>query len=245
MSSEKRTIQRSWEFEADSAKAQHFVFPDEEIGSNASYPIGRKPHPLTEQARHLTTFFPTLQNAPFREKMMPADGLDGIIVVPNYLKLGLTYNEATEIALRHLAKSRTDFINCREGELGIDYLRPLTKTQQALETLGSNNSDFILIPAQLGQKHLGKSARQAHMDLTEIEFGLGPFEVAIFLLTHPEWLSTETDLGIDCVGCEYGPYRHGFYKYILFFYFKKFLKFEERWCGCPDACFGPATGFLS
>ncbi len=116
--------------------------------------------------------------------------------------------------------------------------------KMALETLMSGNGDFLVFPSQFGMRHLGKSARQAHMDLSENEFGLGPLEIACFLLTHRDWLSSEDDLGIDCIGCEYGPYGHAFFKYILFFYFKKYLKFQERWCGCPDARFGPATGFL-
>lgn len=177
--------------------------------------------------------------------VLPTEDFDGFIVIPNFLRIGLSYEQATETLLKFLALKRKNFFNCREGELGSDYLRPIERTRKALETLGSKCNNFIVFPAQLGKRHLGKSARQAHMDLVGAEFGLGPFEIASFLLTHPQWLSAETDLGIDCIGCEYGPYQHGFYKYILFFYyFKKHLKFEERWCGCPDARFGPATGFL-
>ena len=51
--------------------------------------------------------------------------------------------------------------------------------------------------------HRGCSARRARVSMAGNEFGLGVFTVACMLLTHPERLSSEDTLMIDCGGDEY------------------------------------------
>ncbi|MEK7175664.1 MAG: hypothetical protein AAB693_02600 [Patescibacteria group bacterium] len=225
-------------------KTTNHILPKENIGSNLHYPDNRSMLSPVEQVNRLKVIFPGLRGDGFN--LLPSSNLDvdGILVVPNLSKIGWSDEEAMEKVFQLLMAARANFLNCRETELCPTYFRLLKRTARALETLKSNGADFFAFPVQLGRRYLGKSARSAHIDLAQNEFGLGPLEIALFLLTHPNWLSSAEDLGIDCIGCEYAPYGHGFFRYILFFYFKKYLKFEERWSNCPDIHFGPATGFL-
>lgn len=52
----------------------------------------------------------------------------------------------------------------------------------------------------------GCSARRARVLMAGNEFGLGMFQVAAMLLTHPERLSSSDALMLDCAGDEYSLY---------------------------------------
>jgi hypothetical protein len=67
------------------------------------------------------------------------------------------------------------------------------------------------VAAQAGMLHRGCSARRARVRMAGNEFGLGVFDVACILLTHPERLSTDETLMIDCGGDEYSV--HGDYSF--------------------------------
>lgn len=236
---------RSWETEAEEGRKKGIYFGEEEVGSSMLYPAGRKIKTIQQQLLLLTEYFPSIKAEVSGMDELP-DATERWVVVPRHSVIASDYNKALEIALDFLQRERPYFLNWRKGELGKDYLRLTRRTERALNKLnGAVLGDCLAIPAQLGLRHLGRSARRAHVLLKPNEFGLGPFETAIFLLTHPEWLSAPNDLGVDCIGCEYTPYGHGYFKYILFFYFSgDTLRFGDRWCGCPDRKFGPATGFL-
>ena len=237
--------QRSWEAEAEESRKKGKKFEEEEVVSSMLYPAGRKIKTIQQQLLLLAGYFPSLK-AKLSSVGKPPSAAEGWIVIPNYSVIALDYNQALETALDLLQKERPRLLNWRKGELGKNYLRLTRRTEKALHKLNKmNRGDYLVIPAQLGLRHLGRSARRTHILLETNEFGLGPFETTIFLLTHPEWLSTPDDLGIDCIGCEYTLYKHGYFKYILFFYFfGNSLRFGDRWCGCPDKKFGPVTGFL-
>jgi hypothetical protein len=69
-----------------------------------------------------------------------------------------------------------------------------------------HGSDFYVIAAQFGMNWRGCSARRARVLMAGNEFGLGMFQVAAMLLTHPERLSSSDALMLDCAGDEYSLY---------------------------------------
>jgi hypothetical protein len=220
-------------------------FEIEEINSSYTYPPGREIASVQTQLTYLRKYFPSLQ---LKEKI-PAtlpEYAEGWLVVPKFSKIASDYNDALETALRILQKARPNFLNGRDGELGKEYLRLNDRTLKAIEILSeTTKGDYLLLPIQLGCRYVGKSPRRVRALLQPNEFCLGPFEIAIFLLTHQKWLTTEDDLGIDCTGGEYGPYKHARFKNILCFYFlNNKLHLNDRWSGCPDKKFGTATAFL-
>jgi len=236
---------KSWETEVKENQKKSIYFEEEETSSSLIYPAGRKVKTIQQQILLLKEYFSLDEGKILNAYKLP-ESAEGHLVIPKYYKIASSYNKALEIILDLLQKERPYLLNWRKGELGKDYLRLTRRTKQSLDKLDkTTQGDCIIIPVQIGLQHLGKSARKAYALFKPNEFGLGPFEISTFLLTHLEWLSTPDDLGIDCIGCEYTPYKHGYFKYILFFYFfENTLRFGDRWCGCPDKKFGPATGFL-
>ena len=76
------------------------------------------------------------------------------------------------------------------------------------------------------------------------EFGLGAFEVAIMLLTHPERLLHEDDLWIDCAGGEFAPETNGAFSDAPIFDFSDGrLGFGTGPASLANANYGSASGF--
>jgi hypothetical protein len=98
-----------------------------------------------------------------------------------------------------------NFYNCRDGQLGPQYLRQSAKSAKAFQKLGTEQKDhdILVVAAQFGLVHRGRSVRRAREVMNASEFGLGAFAVGIMLLTHPERLQHYDDLWIDCAGDEF------------------------------------------
>lgn len=233
-----------WELDVRQTVDNGSFFELEEYSSVPSRKITWIIKPVSEQVAILKKFLPKLSTN-IDDISEIIDYSEGFLVMPKFNKIGKNYNDSLGIVLNILRKERSNLINFRKGELKKDYLRLTSRTEEAYKQLNSQKGDLFVIPVQMGYKHRGRSARRDYILLKPNEFLLGPLEVTVFLLTHPEWLSSDKEFGIDAAGCEYGPYGHNFFKYILFFYFfNGNLKFSDRWSGCPDGRFGPATGFL-
>jgi|SRR5208337_2532792 len=182
-------------------------YRSEEVASKYGYTLAVKP--ICEQLLALMKYFPGLDPGPAltcsKSLGELPEGAEGWFVIPKPEKVAKTYGEALETALTHLAAQRGGkFTNWRDGKLGPKYLRLTEKTQKALEALSATQSgDFLIIPAQFGIRHRGRSVRRAREVFVAKEFGLGPFETAIMLLTHPKRLARYENLFIDCPGAEY------------------------------------------
>lgn len=160
-------------------------YRNEEVASKYGYTLAVKP--ICEQLLALMKYFPGLDPGPAlacsKSLGELPEGAEGWFVIPKPEKVGKTYGEALETVLKHLAVERQGkFTNWREGKLGPKYLRLTEKTQKALETLSAQQSgDFLIIPAQFGIRHRGRSVRRAREVFVAKEFGLGPFETAVML----------------------------------------------------------------
>lgn len=225
-------------------------FADEEVPSNLGYVSGySEAKPLADQLKILRQHFPNLGSADEKiaEQNRPANS-EGWFAIPRWQSLAPTYNQAVELVLDALKKARKGrFHNWRQGKLGPDHLRETDRKRLCFERLGEEQTghDVLVVAAQFGLRHRGRSVRRARAVMGGREFGLGAFENGIMLLTHPERLAHYNDLWIDCAGDEYAPDaagRFGSAPYLLFHDGR--LGFDTRWFGHASGSCGSASGLL-
>lgn len=246
-------------------------FANEEVKSNYGYPQGYVVKPIEWQAELLTRLFQ--DNLGIRldatETLAYARDLPDIhsfvpevwagrevrrwvnwFVVPRREKIAGTENEAVEKVLDLIGKTRT-FCNYRKGKLGLKYLRTSELTAEALQMLGEKQKgDFLLIPAQFGLVHRGRSVRRVRVVYAPNEFGLGLFIVGCMILSHPERLVCWDQLCIYCPGDEYSldadGVADGVFSHAPCFRFGGGeVKFVTHWFGDAGESFGSASGFVS
>jgi hypothetical protein len=180
-------------------------FKDEEVPSNRVYPPTYRVRPVEAQVTELKKHFPTLGSCQEKLARKPLlEGAEAWFAVPRWEALAPTYNEAVELVLGILATKRK-FQNRIVGRLGPTYLRQSERSKLAGKILADQQQgqDILVVAAQAGMLHRGCSARRARLKMAGNEFGVGVFAVACMLLTHPERLSSEDTLMIDCGGDEY------------------------------------------
>ncbi|MGD0095461.1 MAG: hypothetical protein ABSB60_03140 [Terracidiphilus sp.] len=178
---------------------------DEEVGSNRVYPSTYRVRPIEAQVTELRRLFPSLGACQEKLARKPLlEGAEAWFAIPRWEVLAPTYNEAVEMVLDVLGKRRK-FQNRIAGRLGPTYLRQSERSKLATGLLADQQqgNDILVLAAQAGMRHRGCSARRARVRMAGNEFGAGVFTVACMLLTHPERLSTEDTLMIDCGGDEY------------------------------------------
>jgi hypothetical protein len=180
-------------------------FKDEQVGSNRIYPPTYRVRPVEAQVTELKKHFPSLGSCLEKLARKPLlESAEAWFAIPRWQALAPTYNEAVEMALGALATKRK-FQDRIVGRLGPTYLRQSERSKLAEKILADQQQgqDFIVLAAQFGMLRRGCSARRARVAMAGNEFGLGTFAVACMLLTHPERLSAEDTLMIDCGGDEY------------------------------------------
>lgn len=226
-------------------------FAAEEVESESGYPSGYQPKGVANQIARLRELFPQLStvNAKLANRELPPSA-EGWFAIPRWEKIAPTYNEACDEVFWALKKTlRGQFYNWREGSTGPNRLRQHRRTQACLEKLYDQQGwhDILVLPAQFGLRHRGRSVRRAREVMSANEFGLGAFAVGIMLLTHPERLMHDDDLWIDCAGDEYDdPNAVGEYSFAPFFYFRDgHIKFDTFWAHHARFHFGSASGFLT
>ena len=225
-------------------------FANEEVKSNYGYPQGYAVKPVCEQLVELSKHFNGLNTNDVLacSKELPAlpAGAEGWFAVPRWEKVAKTYNEAVEKVLDLIGKTRT-FYNYRKGNLGPKYLRLSERTAVALQMLGERQKgDFLLIPAQFGLTHRGRSVRRVRVVYAPSEFGLGSFIAGCMILSHPERLVQWEQLHIDCPGDEYSPDADGvFSRAPIFHFYDGEVKFGAFWVGYASGYYGSASGFVS
>jgi hypothetical protein len=209
-----RLIENGGEFQTELKKlVERFSitnqYADEEVESSYGYLSGYKPKGITEQTNRLRELFPGIGYA--NEKLAEAglpENAEGWFAIPRWNKVAPTYNEAVQKVLDLIKQTRNGaFYNYREGQLGPNQLRQSTKQVAIFQKLGEEqkDQDILVVPAQFGIRHRGRSVRRAREVMNANECGLGAFAIGIMLLTHPERLKHYDDLWIDCAGDEFAP----------------------------------------
>lgn len=223
-------------------------FADEEVESRYVYPADFKVKGITEQTNRLRELFSGIGYADEKiaKQPLPA-GAEGFFAIPRWEKIAPTYNEAVEKVLALIAASRK-FHNYRKGQLGPDRLRQHTRKVKMFQTLNDQQKehDILIVPAQFGLRHRGRSVRRAREVFAVNEFGLGAYEVGIMLLTHPERLVHVDNLWVDCAGDEYHvpDGDQPFSRAPHFRFYGGLLRFVDSWFCHADDYYGSASGFL-
>ncbi len=223
-------------------------FKDEEVQSSYSYPNGYKVKGITEQTNILRQLFPGIGFADEKiaEQPLPPNA-EGWFAIPKWQTLAPTYGEAVEKVLAMIASKRK-FYNYRDGKLGAEYLRQHAKTVKMFQKLGDEQKDFdiLVVPAQFGLRHKGRSVRRAREVFQVNEFGLGAFAIGIMLLTHPEREVQWEQLHVDCAGDEFAPDAGGDFSGAPIFNFNDGrVVFYAYWFGGADGRCGSASAFVS
>src|SRR3989338_5316196 len=183
-------------------------FKNEEDASNYGYLSGyRKPKGITEQCNILRQIFPGVGFADEKlaECAVPANA-EGWFAIPKWQTIAPTYSEAVQKVLDAVKKARNGkFHNYRDGQINDQRLRQTAKTASMFQKIGreQKDHDILVVAAQFGIRHRGRSVRRAREVFSVNEFGLGTFAVGIMILTHPERLQHYDDLWIDCAGDEF------------------------------------------
>ena len=225
-------------------------FAGEEVSSNYGYLSGyRGPKIIADQLRILRQYFPQLGDAD--EGVAKQDlrsGSEGWFAIPRWQAIAATYGEALELVLEALKKQRKGkFENYRKGQLGPNRLRETDRKRLAFERLSSEQSghDILVVAAQFGLRHRGRSVRRARAVMGGKEFGLGAFENGIMLLTHQDRLMNYDDLWIDCAGDEFSSDAAGQFEYCPYFLFDDGqLEFDTHWFDDAHGYYGSVSAFF-
>ena len=235
-------------------------FKDEEVESSYRYLSGYKPKGLNEQCNQLRILFSgigfpnqdLLAQIEKGEVELPKNA-EGWFAIPNWMKnptiFGATYSEALEKVLSCIKQTRNGtFENYREGQLDEKHLRQSARTVMFWKQLSEaqGNPDILIVPAQFGIRHRGRSVRRAREVFLTNEFGLGAFAVGIMVLTHPERLQHYDDLWVDCAGDEFDDPDSGvrFGHAPCFRFSVGGVEFDACYVGGAHDRYGSASGLV-
>src|SRR3989338_9113360 len=209
-------------------------YANEEVRSSYMYPNEYQgPKPINDQIKaiakifgldpsHALEFAKTLPELP--------NGAEGWFAIPSVDALAAKhfpevtdpaqkYCQAVELVHTKIADSRS-FYNYRKGQITPAQLWVYARTAHALDLIAeTQKGDILIIAAQLGMRHRGKSVRRACETFMANEFGLGSLAVGSIVLTHPERLVRWEELDMDCSGDEFAPGAGGDFSVSPFFRF--------------------------
>ncbi|MBP9864136.1 hypothetical protein KBC54_01650 [Patescibacteria group bacterium] len=221
---------------------------EEEVASTFTYPAeytGAKP--LGVQASILRQDFPglVLVNEDLATKPL-ITGAEGKFVIPLWQKVAPTYGQAVELVISKIKDKRTVY-NFRDGQLGPNHLRQSTRSTEMWDKLAKQQEghDLLVVDAQFGLRHRGRSIRRAREIFASNEFGFGAFAGLIMHLTHPEREVRWEQLHSDFAGDEYAPGADGVFSRapICSFDGGEFRFYADD-VDDPGGDFGAVSGFL-
>lgn len=236
-------------------------YANEEVRSNYTYPKEYKgPKPINDQILAIAKIFGLDPSQALEfAKNLPAlpEGAEGWFAIPSVDALAKKhfpkvtdptqkYCQAVQLVHTKIAASRS-FYNYREGQITPAQLRVHARTAHALDLIAeTQKGDILIVAAQLGMRHRGKSVRRAREVFVANEFGLGSLAVGSIVLTHPERLVRWEELDMDCSGDEFSPGADGdFSESPCFLFSGGEVVFGTRFVDRPDGSFGSVSGFLS
>lgn len=218
-------------------------FSNQRVESNRGYVTFRKPKSLPEQCEILQRSFPglgspnldLLEKIERREILLPFADDDGWFAFPDWTKnphiFGKTHGGALQTVLDKLKESRDGaFQDHRRGKFDGNYFRRSDHAARFIQQLSreQGSPDILIVPAQFGFRHRGKSDCLARVDFAPDEFGLGAVEVGCMILTNPERFVSNDDLWASCLGDEFSIDSGGFTR-VPFFHFNYIrLEFGAR-----------------
>jgi len=160
--------------------------------------------------------------------------------------LAPAYGAAVEKVLETLSRKR-DFSNDREGKFGSAHLRQRVEAVEGFQELAHEQKghDILIVAAQLGLRHSGRSVRRAREVFKHNEFGLGTFAAGCMLLVHPKRFVRRRKLNLDCSGDEFSELGDEVFSCApLFFLEKGVLHFSASRREFASSYHAPASALL-
>lgn len=205
-------------------------YANEEESSTYTYPPQYKLKSPEEQVEILRKLFPDLSAYYSQVANQPLpEGAEGWFLIPRWSLVAHTYNGALAKVLDLLGKSR-HFHNYREGTLGPNRLKQSERTAAFFAQIEQQQTgDFLVVAAQFGLRHRGRSVRRAREVFLPNEFGLGAFAVVCMALSHPERFFKWDELNVDCAGDEYSFPGGDFSSSPIFLFDDPLQEFDSSW----------------
>lgn len=236
-------------------------YANEEVPSTYTYPPEYTgPAPIIEQITKIAAIFGLNPSQALEfAKSLPElpEGAEGWFAIPSVKALAAKhfagvkdpaeqYLRVVELVLKKIAESRSFYnYNYREGQFTAKNFRQSARTAAMFEKIAeSQKSDILVIPAQFGLLHRGKSVRRARATFRKNEFGLGAFAEGCMILTHPKRFIRWKQLHTDCSGDEFVPGADGEPTRAPFFDFCGKLKFSTYFVDYTYEYYGSVSGFL-
>ena len=234
-------------------------FKDEEVRAAYGYPKEYKgPKPIEQQIKAIAEIFgldpaQTLEYA----KKLPVlpEGAEGWFAIPSVDALAQKhfpevtdsvekYCRALQLVHQKIAESRS-FTNWRNGQIDTAHIKVSLRTQEMMQKIAEQQKgDILIIAAQLGKRHGGRSVRRAREVFVVNEYGLTSVAIGSIVLVHPERLVRWEELDMDCSGDEFSDDGDGGFGRAPCFYFGDGAEFGS--CDVSDAYdgFGSSSGFV-
>jgi len=256
-----KLIQRGDEFQSQIVTTVRelstiYRFADEEVKSLYTYPESYKgAKPIADQIKTLVELFGVRGDMALQyAKSLPqlSEGIEWFAIpkfqflVPEEKNITLQYCKATEIVLEKIREVFPLYSWRHELLIGPQHLRVSIRTFGAMIQLEKEQpGDVLIIPAQLGLKHRGRSTRRSREVFDENEFGLWTSAVGIIALTHPERFTHFNELDIYCAGDEISISSGDFFvKVPSFCFIGGLLRFGAHDINFKNPGFGSASFFL-
>ncbi|MCD7805808.1 MAG: hypothetical protein LUH19_00525 [Lachnospiraceae bacterium] len=229
----KAIIARYLVYEARQLTVEHHQADEDQVPPLFDHYYSRyEPLPVEEQVALLKEMIPELKKADLTlaAGQMP-EGAEGYFAIPRWDALADTYENALQRMFDLLYQYRYwdicegerkgKFFNYRAGRLSENYLRKNKRSQDMWRELCKEQPgcDILVVPAQFGLRHAGKTVRRVRETLAKNEFGLDTFAVGAMLLTHPRRVVEYDDLWMYCPGDEYSLHGDGHYDCTPLYFF--------------------------
>lgn len=236
-------------------------YVDEELRSSCIYPETYKgPKPIVKQIKAIAKIFelnpasaleyakslPELPNS--AEGWFAIPSVDALAAkhFPGVIDSAQRYCQAVKLAHSKTASFR-QFENDGVAQITPVSLRVHARTSYALDLITeTQKGDILIVAAQLGLRHRGRSARRAREVFQANEFGLSSLAAHSILLVHPERLFYHEGLHMGCLGDELAPGGDGDFSHVPFIFLSDDVrvKFSDIYKGACDWHYGPSSAFL-
>lgn len=232
-------------------------YANEVVSSSYTYPKEYKMKPIEEQVKFIAEKFgldPT-QAVEFI-KTLPTlpEGAEGWFAIPKVSVIAAKhfpeitdtaeqYCEAVKLVHTKLAESRS-FTNYCNGIVPTKLHQNARTVEFQKRLEAEQQGDILIIAAQYGMRHRGKSVRRARETFTSNEFGLGAFAVGCMALLHHERYVRWEELNTDCAGDELVSDEGEFPEIPHFCFGHVELEFSAGVVCLMYPKYGSASGFL-
>lgn len=233
-----------------------------EVRTDCTYPQTYKgPKPINEQIAAIADTF-GLRSAKARAyaKRLPRlpKGAEGWFAVPALKAVTKKYSSPGAGAGDAYCRA----VRCARLKIGMAHqvasyhdepIRPgrMRISEQTVRAEGfiaaKQPGDILIIAAQLGERHRGRSVLRARTLFARNEFGLTSLAASAILMVHPERFAHDNDLSMDCSGEDFNDphekYRR-FEKVLSFSFNNGALDFRGFLASHSYCRSGPVSGFI-